>query len=350
MLSRAFHDRKKAASTKGPMGEEGSTGSTSRSRSFQPEEEEEAFGHMNDLPLTFCSTTSFRAVGLREILQSSVEVLGESGLGISEKVVLWDGMFFVAKRFRRVLVRKGEFGRRVERLALVSARCESLVPLRAYLYAKRTKLVLFQYHPMGSLAVLLSGERRLGHTPLDWNIRLKIIFHVANAIMFIHSISPAKVNQLQMNVHGNIKASNVFIRTDFSACLSDYGFFQLAERPEPPGTQTHKKPEITDLAEELSPKCGTPTQSCDMLSFGTMVLDILGGPTAPFQISIIRGRLNDIKEGRVSFFEFHVEGRDKMQALLVLEIALACTNRSPEARPPINQVLENLRRVRLSIE
>lgn len=80
------------------------------------------------------------------------------------------------------------------------------------------------------------------------------------------------------------------------------------------------------------------------------MLDILGGPTAPFQISIIRGRLNDIKEGRVSFFEFHVEGRDKMQALLVLEIALACTNRSPEARPPINQVLENLRRVRLSIE
>lgn len=139
------------------MGEEGSTGSTSRSRSFQPEEEEEAFGHMNDLPLTFCSTTSFRAVGLREILQSSVEVLGESGLGISEKVVLWDGMFFVAKRFRRVLVRKGEFGRRVERLALVSAGCESLVPLRAYLYAKRTKLVLFQYYPMGSLAVLLSG-------------------------------------------------------------------------------------------------------------------------------------------------------------------------------------------------
>lgn len=190
---------------------------------------------------------------------------------------------------------------------------------------------------------LCAGARQLGHTPLDWDTRLMIILHVAKAISFVHGISPAQVKHLQMNVHGNIKASNVFIKKDFSACLSDYGFFQLAERPASRAVQPHEMPEIADWAG--SQRCGTPTQNWDIFNFGIMLLDILGGQRAPFQISCIRASKGEIEEGRVSFFEFYVEGRAKKQALQVLEIALACTNWSPEARPPINQVLENLRGV-----
>lgn len=353
MLTRAFHDRKKAGPTKSPRGDEGSGGS-SRSRSHQAEEEEEAFGHLTDLPLTFCCATSAsspppsmssfsRPLGLREVLQSSVQVLGESGFGISEKVILWDGAVFAAKRFRRVVVGKGEFGRRVDRLAHVSARCEYLVPLRAYVYAKRTKVVLCDYYPMGSLADLLAGAREIGHTPLDWSRRVSIILHVVKAIAFIHAQSPMHEKHLQMNVHGNVKASNVLIKTDLSACLSDYGFFQLAERPKSLGWP-RKTLEITDLAGKMSQRCDTD-QKCDIYSFGIMLLDLLGGSTAPFQVSCIRERKVEIKEGKIGFFEFYVEGKAKQQALQVLEIALACTNQLPEARPKIDQILVNLRQI-----
>ncbi|XP_058095986.1 probable inactive receptor kinase At5g58300 [Magnolia sinica] len=345
MLSRAFHDRRKMGPTKSPRGAEdgGSVGSNnSRSRSYQQDDDEEPFGYMTDLPLTFCGGPRFRPLGLREVLQSSVQVLGESGLGISEKIVLSDGVF-AAKRFRRVSVSKSEFRRRVERLAHVSARCEYLVPLRAYVYAKRVKVVLCRYYAMGSLADLLTGARDLGHTPLDWHKRLVIILHVARAISFIHSQSPPQEKHLQMNAHGNIKASNVFVQIDFSACLSDYGFVQLAERPESVVVRP-KMPEITDFAGKSSQRCEL-TQKSDIYHFGIMVLDLLGGPTAPFQINCILERKEEIKAGKISFFEFIVEGTAKKRALKVLDMALSCTNRSPDARPTIDQILGVLREV-----
>ncbi|KAK1274961.1 putative inactive receptor kinase [Acorus gramineus] len=264
-----------------------------------------------------------------------------SGLGISEKAVLGDASTYVAKRFRRASVKRLEFGRRVERLAEVGRRCDRLVPLRAYLYSKRTKLVLFDYYPMGSLSDLLAGAREQGHTPLDWQKRARIILHVARAIAFIHSQNPAHDKHMLLNVHGNIKASNIFVRTDFSAILSDYGFIQLGEpisdfpggrvwplRPQPP----------LPLAESST----HPTQKLDVYCFGLMVLDVLGGSRAPFEISPILERKEHIKEGRIYFFEYFVEGRAKKQAVEVLDIALACTNRAPEARPTAEQIVARL--------
>ncbi|KAL5989283.1 hypothetical protein ACLOJK_010173 [Asimina triloba] len=331
MLTRAFHGRKKS-----PRARDDGGGSLGGSQQMDEEEEEALFGHLSDLPLTFCGGAQhFRALGLKEVLQSSVQVLGESGLGISEKVVLWDGAVFASKRFRKVSVGRTEFRRRMERLARISADCQHLVPLRAYVYAKRIKVVLCSYYPMGSLADLLSGARELGHTHLAWPTRLQIILHVARAIAFIHSQPPPQHDKhLQLNVHGNIKASNVFVKIDFSACLSNYGFHHLGERP--------KVQEITDLAGKMLTRCDL-TQKCDILSFGKMVLDILGGPTAPFQKNYISERKEDIREGKISFFEFPAEGEAKSQAFKVLDIALACTHASPETRPTIEQILDNLR-------
>ncbi|KAF8412132.1 hypothetical protein HHK36_000088 [Tetracentron sinense] len=270
---------------------------------------------------------------LRELVRSSIEVMGEGGLGISEKVVLLDGAVYAGKRFRKVTVSRGEFGSRIERLARVSRRSEYLVPVRAYVYTKRIKLLLSDYYPMGSLSDLLLGGRELGHTPLDWDQRLNIVLHVARGIAFIHAQSPLQEKNIQMNVHGNIKASNILIKTDFSACVSDYGFVQLAEPAEVLGIwQLKLPPETVNFAEKL-------TQKCDIYNFGVIVLDMLGGSKAPFLISCILERKEGIKEGVIEFFEFFVKERERKQALQVLDIALACTNRSPEARPSIDQIL-----------
>lgn len=91
------------------------------------------------------------------MLRASVGVLGESKIGMTEKVVLLGGKMCVLKRFRKPSVGKVGFGKRVERFAHVSGKCNKLVPFRAYLYAKRIKFVLCDYYPMGSLADLLAG-------------------------------------------------------------------------------------------------------------------------------------------------------------------------------------------------
>ena len=120
-------------------------------------------------PITTTSTSSTSSFGpfgeyynwaqvsLKEVLRASVGVLGESRVGMTEKVVLSGGRICVLKRFRKLRVGKVEFGKRVERFYHVSSTCKYLVPFRAYLYARRIKFVLCDYYPMGSLADLLAG-------------------------------------------------------------------------------------------------------------------------------------------------------------------------------------------------
>ncbi|XP_059638943.1 probable inactive receptor kinase At2g26730 [Cornus florida] len=307
-------------------------------------------GFMEDMPLIFCGGSNNGGeycVGpgghggggayltLKGLLRASVGVLGESRLGMTEKVVLWVGKVCTVKRFTKVSVGRGEFGRRIQLLAQVSRRCEYLVPVNAFLYSKRIKFVVSDYHPMGSLADLLAGAREYGHTALEWNHRLIIVLHIARAIAFIHSHSPPKDRNLQLNVHGNIKASNVMINIDFSACLTDYGFTQLARRIEVSDTWPHKPPPPPPVGSYCDNLC----QKSDVYNFGIVVLDILAGPEALGQMKCITQKKEEIKNGDIEFFEFSVEGKARKQAMQVLDIALACTNMSPDPRPSMEKVL-----------
>lgn len=182
---------------------------------------------------------------------------------------------------------------------------------------------------------VLLGSRELGHTALVWKQRFKIVLHIARAIAFIHGQSPSHEKHLILNVHGNIKSSNVMINTDFGACVSDYGFTQLAEQVEVSDTWQGKPPPMSFYCESLS-------QKSDMYNFGTIILDLLGGPMAPEFKSWITEKKEEIRNGTCDFFEFAMKGKEKSQALKVLDIALACTNNSPDARPSINQILPYL--------
>lgn len=163
MLSRAFTKPRRSPRD----------GETSlRSTSILHEYEDFIFGFMEDIPvISFhesennhnkthnknCDCTSESQMTLRLVLRASVGVMGESRRGITEKVVLLGGNICALKRFRKVSVRKSEFGRRIEKLAQAGNQCEFLVPINAYLFAKRIKFVLCDYYPMGSLADLLYG-------------------------------------------------------------------------------------------------------------------------------------------------------------------------------------------------
>ncbi|XP_044487383.1 probable inactive receptor kinase At5g58300 [Mangifera indica] len=295
-------------------------------------------GLTDDLPLVSCGNYCGKTMTLKEVLRSSVGVMGESPLGLTEKVVLLKSQMFAVKRLRMTVVRRNEFGKRVEKLAQVSKKCEYLVPIAAYLYTKRIKFILCEYFPMGSLADLLAGARKYGHTALNWNQRLKIILSIARAIEFIHRQNPNE-RKIKMNVHGNIKSSNVMIKIDFSACLSDYGFTQLAERVELPRKRQLKPPphqvpppSYLIYREELS-------QKADIYNFGVVIMDILAGSRfSTFKKCILEVK-EEITEGRIEFFEFALDTRERMRASQILDIALACTNLSAEGRPSIEQIL-----------
>lgn len=185
-----------------------------------------------------------------------------------------------------------------------------------------------------------SRARDLGRTPLNWHMRARIILHVARAMAYIHSQPLATDDRrFRTNVHGNIKPSNVFVGTDFSAHLSDYGFAQLARAVEIPNARP-KKPSLTTL--EAGSVKKKPSQKGDVFDFGVMAIEVMGGARAPHQIHCILERIEEIRAGTCHFFEYFVEGQAKVQALRVLEVALACTDCSPEARPYADDILAAL--------
>ncbi|XP_075102789.1 putative inactive receptor kinase At5g58300 [Nicotiana tabacum] len=305
------------------------------------EHEEFIIGFKQDVPLIFFDENSDpnhnhgKAVAhsceprltLKEVLRASAGVMGESHFGMTEKVVLLKGKICALKRFRKVVVKNSEFGKRIEKFARVSRQCKQLVPITAYLYSKRIKFVVCDYYPMGSLADLLSGARDLGQTALEWKQRLKIILCIVNGLAFIHSQNQPK-NQIKdhkdiyLNVHGNVKASNIMINIDFTACLSDYGFAQLAERTEFSDTW-QKKP----LPYEYAYSHELLSQKSDVYNFGIILLDILGRQGM---------KKEEVENGE---FEFIVQGKERKQAFNVLNIALSCTNSDQEARPTMKEIV-----------
>lgn len=165
-----------------------------------------------------------------------------------------------------------------------------------------------------------------------------IALSIARAIAFIHTqCPPHQIKNMQMNVHGNIKASNVMINDNFTACLSDYGLIQLAEFEELSVTWHPNSPPLPKSA-----YCTKLSKESDIYNFGIILLDMLGGPRAPYLKKGIVQRKEEIKEGAVEFFEFFVEGKERKQALQVWDIALVCTNNLPEDRPSIEHILRFL--------
>ncbi|KAF5730069.1 hypothetical protein HS088_TW20G00439 [Tripterygium wilfordii] len=331
MLTRAFTKPRKSNTKDGDQ-------NGSRSGSLNEYYDDDFIvGVMDDRPLIFCGENiGGSKLSLKEVLRASVGVMGESRLGMTEKVVLLNAKVYAVKRFKKASVGRSEFGRRVDRLAQVSSKSEYLVPITAYLYSKRIKIVVSDYYPMGSLADLLSGGREHDHTALDWNQRLMIALDIAKAIAFIHTQSPRRGKNMHMNVHGDIKSSNVMINIDFTARLLGYGFTQIAERIEVSDTWQHEPPPLTT---NDSLYCENLCQKCDIYNFGILLMDMLGGSGDDDFQNWTQEKKQDIKDGDVEFFEFIMEGKERKQALMVLDIALACINKSADDRPSIEQIL-----------
>ncbi|KAL0329967.1 UNVERIFIED_CONTAM: G-type lectin S-receptor-like serine/threonine-protein kinase [Sesamum radiatum] len=231
--------------------------------------------------------------------------MGESPLGMTEKVVLLGGKICAVKRFRRVAIKKREFGRRIERVAQVGNQCEFLVPVTAYLYAKRIKCKGTRAHCLRMEAQVQDpGIAKQLHTSIHKN--------------------PPREKHLQLNLHGNIKSSNIMIDIDFTARLCDYGFVQLADHEVEVDDTGQAEPSTPSPERAL---VETISQESDMYNFGMVLMDILGWPKVPLGVE------------KADLFEFCVEGKERKQAFNILDIALSCTNSLPDARPTIEQIL-----------
>ncbi|MBA0847545.1 hypothetical protein Goshw_019585, partial [Gossypium schwendimanii] len=245
--------------------------------------------------------------------------IGEGGFGPVYKGILADGTEIAVKQ----LSARSKQGNRefVTEIGMISAlRHPHLVKLYGCCIEGNQLLLIYEYLENNSLARALFGPEEFQLT-LDWPTRRKICIGIARGLAYLHEESRLKI------VHRDIKASNVLLDKDLNPKISDFGLAKLDEED-----NTHISTRIAGTYGYMAPEYamhGRLTDKADVYSFGIVALEIA-------KTLKQKGNLLALIDPRVA------SHCDPEGAILMIDVALLCTNSTAAARPSMSTVVSIL--------
>lgn len=267
--------------------------------------------------------------------------LGEGGFGSVYWGQLWDGSQIAVKRLK-VWSNKAEMEFAVEVEILARVRHKNLLSLRGYCAEGQERLIVYDYMPNLSLLSHLHGQHS-SECLLDWTRRMNIAIGSAEGIAYLHHHATPHI------IHRDIKASNVLLDADFQAQVADFGFARLI-----PDGVTHVTTRVKGTLGYLAPEyamLGKASESCDVYSFGILLLELASGkkPIEKLSPAVKRtitdwalplaceNKLSELADPRLNgkFVE------DELKRVVL--VALICAHSRPEKRPTMLEVLELLK-------
>ncbi|KAK7261940.1 hypothetical protein RIF29_28264 [Crotalaria pallida] len=234
-----------------------------------------------------------------------------------------------------------EFAVEVEILARIQHK--NLLSLRGYCAEGQERLIVYNYMPNLSLHSHLHGQN-YAESLLDWNRRMNIAIGSAEGIAYLHHQATPRI------IHRDIKASSVLLDSDFKAQVTDFGFAKLIPDGSTHVVSTRVKGTLGYLAPEYA-MLGKANESCDVYSFGILLLEIASGRKVLVKLNNGVGQLinvwalplacekkfSEIVDPRLN--GIYVEEELKR----VILVALICVQSEPEKRPTMLEVVELLK-------
>ncbi|XP_021672392.2 PTI1-like tyrosine-protein kinase At3g15890 [Hevea brasiliensis] len=267
--------------------------------------------------------------------------LGEGGFGSVYWGQLWDGSQIAVKRLKAWSNKADmEFAVEVEILARV--RHKNLLSLRGYCAEGQERLIVYEYMPNLSLLSHLHGQNS-AECHLDWKRRMNIAMGSAEGIAYLHHHATPHI------IHRDIKASNVLLDSDFQAQVADFGFAKLI-----PDGATHVTTRVKGTLGYLAPEyamLGKASESCDVYSFGILLLELASGKKPLEKTSeAVKRTITDWAMPLACERKFNELADPKLNGKFeegelkrVVLAALKCADSRPEKRPTMLEVVELLK-------
>ncbi|GAB4854127.1 LRR receptor kinase SERK2 [Ancistrocladus abbreviatus] len=270
-------------------------------------------------------------------------VLGQGGFGKVYKGVLSDNTKVAVKRLTDYESPGGDaaFQREVEMISVAVHR--NLLRLIGFCTTPTERLLVYPYMQNLSVAYRLR-EIKPGEPVLDWPTRKRVALGTARGLEYLHEHCNPKI------IHRDVKAANVLLDEDFEAVVGDFGLAKLVDvrktnvTTQVRGTMGHIAPEYLST--------GKSSERTDVFGYGIMLLELVTG-----QRAIDFSRLEEEDDVLLLDHVKKLERENRLDAIvdrnlnknydieevkMMIQVALLCTQASPEDRPTMSEVVRML--------
>ncbi|XP_042040068.1 probable LRR receptor-like serine/threonine-protein kinase At5g10290 isoform X2 [Salvia splendens] len=267
---------------------------------------------------------------------SEKNVLGQGGSGKVYKGILGDKTKIAVKRIMDFDTPGSDTAFQCEVEMISVAVHRNLLRLIGFCTTPTERLLVYPF--MQNLSVA-SRLREPGHPVLDWITRESVALGTARALEYLHEHCSPKI------IHRDVKAANVLLDSNLQAVVGDFGLAKLVDvrktniTTQVRGTMGHIAPEYLST--------GKSSEKTDVFGYGIMLLELVTGQRA-IDFSRIEeeddvllldhqeSKLEDIVDCNLA------RNYDIEQVEIMVQIALLCTQSTPEQRPAMSEVVRML--------
>ncbi|GAB4861037.1 Somatic embryoproteinsis receptor kinase 1 [Ancistrocladus abbreviatus] len=274
---------------------------------------------------------------------SNKNILGRGGFGKVYKGRLAGGSLVAVKRLKEERTPGGElqFQTEVEMISMAVHR--NLLRLHGFCMTPTERLLVYPYMANGSVASCLR-ERPPNEAPLDWSTRKRIALGSARGLSYLHDHCDPKI------IHRDVKAANILLDEEFEAVVGDFGLAKLMDYKD-----THVTTAVRGTIGHIAPEylsTGKSSEKTDVFGYGIMLLELITGQRA-FDLA----RLANDDDVMLLDWVKGLLKEDKLEMLVdpdlqnnyiesevkqLIQVALLCTQGSPNARPKMSEVVRML--------
>lgn len=269
-------------------------------------------------------------------------IIGQGGFGKVYKGVLSDNAKVAVKRLTDYQSPGGEaaFLREVHLISVAVHR--NLLRLIGFCTTSSERVLVYPFMPNLSVSYQLR-DLKPGEKGLDWPTRKRVAFGAAHGLEYLHEHCNPKI------IHRDLKAANILLDDDFEAVLGDFGLAKLVDT-----RLTHITTQVRGTMGHIAPEylsTGKSSEKTDVFGYGITLLELVTG-----QRAIDFSRLEEeedvllldhikklLREKRVAdIVDENLKMYDPKEVETMIQVALLCTQSSPEDRPKMVQVVSML--------